>query len=193
MTDFRRLSFVLALTLLVAVPHTASADLRLTPFGGVSIFDNDNKGTFGAAIGFGGLFGFEFDVARIQLGSYEDVLFVDFEAHATTFMGNVVVRLPAGPVQPYGSAGVGVVRVTGDVNVPFLGDLVSVDAQDFGWNIGGGVSVFPSPRIGIRGDVRHFRTTDVTFEDVTSIGGIDDLPLPSFDFWRITGGVTIRF
>jgi opacity protein-like surface antigen len=100
------------------------------------------------------------------------------------------VRLPAGPIQPYGSAGIGVVRVTGDVDVPFFGDVVSASASDVGWNIGGGVYLFPLPNFGFRADVRRFQTSDVSWEDIADIG---DLPLPEFNFWRATAGVTFKF
>ena len=43
---------------------------------------------------------------------------------AASNMGNLVLRAPTGPIQPYGSAGVGVVRVTGNLDVPFLGPTI---------------------------------------------------------------------
>jgi opacity protein-like surface antigen len=170
------------------------ADVLLTPYAGFSRIYEENKGTFGVTFGFGGLIGLEFDAARIQLGLEEDLSFLDFDAHATTLMGNMVVRFPAGPIQPYGSAGVGLVRVAADVDVPILGERISVDAQDLGWNLGGGLYVLPSPNFGIRADFRHFRTGDVTFDDLIDVvGGLDDLPLPNFNFWRTTFGVTLKF
>jgi opacity protein-like surface antigen len=178
---------------LILAPVTAAADVLLTPYAGFSRLYEENKGTFGVTFGFGGLIGLEFDAARIQLGVADDVALLDLEAHATTLMGNVVVRLPAGPLQPYGSAGIGLVRVTGEVDVPVVGNIVSVDAQDLGWNIGGGVYVLPSRNFGLRADVRRFQTGDVTFDDIIDIGGIDDLPLPNFNFWRTTVGVTFKF
>ena len=40
----------------------------------------------------------------------------------------------------------------------------------------------------------HFRTIgDLDWSDFTDIDGLDDLPLPRVDFWRITGGVTFKF
>ena len=107
----------------------------------------------------------------------------------TTYMGNLVCALPTGPIQPYGSAGVGVVRVTGSLDVPFLGDVVSASAQDVGWNVGGGVYLFPAPNIGLRADVRRFQTGDVSWEDIAGIG---DLPLPKLDFWRATAGRDVQ-
>ena len=191
MTRTHRSAWILAAALAASLaPDTASADLRATAFGGATHINDVNKGTFGAAVTFGGLLGIEFEAARISLGSLENVDVVDVSAHLTTYMGNLVVRLPTGPIQPYGSAGVGVVRVSGDVNVPFLGNDVSASAQDVGWNVGGGVYLFPSPNFGFRADVRRFQTADVSWENITGIG---DLPLPKLDFWRATAGVTIKF
>jgi opacity protein-like surface antigen len=190
----RRIGFALVAGFsAVVMPAAASADVLLTPYGGFSRIYEENRGTFGVTFGFGGLIGLEFDAARIQLGLEEDLPGLDLEAHATTWMGNMVVRFPTGPIQPYGSAGVGLVRVTGEVDVPVLGDPISVDAQDLGWNIGGGLYVLPSPNFGIRVDFRRFRTGDVTFDNLIDLVGFDDLPLPDFNFWRTTFGVTLKF
>lgn len=178
---------------LFLAPARAGADVRLTPFAGVTSFDDDRHTTYGVAFGFGGLIGLEFEAARINLGDFDDIPLVDVSAHATTYMGNALVRLPTGPVQPYGAIGLGVVRVSGDVDIPLVGEVISAGASDWGWNLGGGVFIFPSPNIGIRADIRHFRTGSLAWDDITDIGGIGDLPLPELDFWRVTGGVSFRF
>lgn len=175
---------------LVLTPAAASADLRATAFGGVTRINETSKGTLGAAVTFGGLIGIEFEAARVWLGSLENVEIVDVQANLTTYMANLVLRAPTGPIQPYASAGVGLVRVTGDINVPFLGNVVSASAQDVAWNVGGGVYLLPSPNIGLRADFRRFQTGDVNWEDIVDVG---DLPLPKFDFWRATAGITIKF
>lgn len=181
---------------IVALPASAQADVLLTPFAGVSFLDGGeaNKLTYGVGLAFGGLIGLEAEVGRTTLA---DVAVagtpVDLEANLTTGMVNLVVRFPTGPIQPYATGGVGVVRASGDVRVPFLGSVLSISGQDFGMNVGGGVYVFPSEHIGIRADVRYFRTLgDLTLDDIDDIANFD-LPLPEFDFWRVTGGVTVRF
>ena len=171
-------------------PEPATADIRATAFAGTTRIEEANKGTFGAAVTFGGLLGVEFEAARTLLGDLASVGPVDVEASLTTYMGNLVLRLPTGPIQPYGSAGVGLVRISGDINVPFLGNVISANAQDVGWNVGGGVYLFPLPNFGLRADVRRFQTGDVSWEDIADIG---DLPLPKFNFWRATAGVTFKF
>ena len=81
----------------------------------------------------------------------------------------------------------------GEVAAPVLGAL-ELSGGEFGMNFGGGVILFPSQTFGFRGDVRYFRTLgELTLGDLTDFGGLDDLPIPEFDFWRVTGGVTLRF
>lgn len=183
-----------ALLACAAAPSRAAADVLLTPFAGVTFKDDVRKGNFGASIAFGGVLGAEFDISQTRLGSFDEIPLVDLRARATTVMGNLMLRVPTGPVQPYASGGIGLIRLTGDVNVPILGTVVSASAQDLGMNVGGGLHLFPSPNFGFRGDVRYFRTIgDLDWSDFADIDGLDDLPLPRVDFWRITGGVTFKF
>ena len=167
----------------------AAADIRLTPNGGVSFINDENKGTLGVSAALGGLIGFEFDAARTWLGGLADIDVAELDAYVTTYMFNVAVRLPTGPIQPYGVAGVGVVRVTGNLDLPPIAGL-DASAQEVGWNIGGGLYLIPTPLVGFRFDVRRFQTADLVWENIANLG---DLPLPEFKFWRVTGGVTFKF
>jgi opacity protein-like surface antigen len=193
----RKLWFSTVVVLAPAItPSVAFADVLLTPFAGITFVDDagKNKPTFGATLGVGSLIGLELDVSQTRLGTFDDLPIVSFEASATTVMGNLVVRVPAGPVQPYVSGGAGIIRIKGDVEIPFFGDVRSASAQDFGVNVGGGVHIFPTPNFGIRADARYFRTVgDLAWDEIRDIDGLDDLPLPRVDFWRVTGGVTIKF
>jgi len=190
----RFLPYFLAIVATAALPAAARGDVLITPFAGVSFFDGESKGNFGASVGVGGIIGVELDASQTRIGSFVDVPVVDLTADVTTVMGNVVVRLPTGAVQPYASGGAGLIRLSGNVRVPFLGSVLSARAQDLGMNVGGGVYLFPSENFGIRGDVRYFRTLgDLTLDEITDIGGINDLPLPRLDFWRATVGVTFKF
>jgi hypothetical protein len=69
------------------------------------------------------------------------------------------------------------------------GDLFDdVSSNDFGVNVGGGVIGYLNDRVGIRGDLRYFRSlrdTDADEDDV-------DFELADFSFWRATVGVTFR-
>lgn len=176
-----------------AIPTSANGDVLLTPFAGVSFTEDVRKANYGASVAFGSLIGLELDVSQTRLGSFEDIPLVDVDAHATTVMANLMVRFPAGPVQPYASAGIGVIKVSADLDVPVFGEVFEVSAQNLGTNVGGGIYLMPSRNIGIRGDFRYFRTFgDLDWDDFDDID-FDDLPIPAIDFWRATVGVTIRF
>jgi hypothetical protein len=53
--------------------------------------------------------------------------------------------------------------------------------------------LFPTSNFGLRGDIRRFQTGDLSWDDITGIGGLDDIPLPKVDFWRATAGLTFKF
>ena len=191
MTRTHRFAWILATALVASLmPAPAAADLRATAFGGSTRLNETNKGTLGAAVTFGGLIGVEFEVARVWLGSLEALDVVEVEANLTTYMGNFVLRLPTGPVQPYASAGVGIVRATGNLNVPFSGSTASATGRDVGWNSGVGVYLFPSENFGFRADVRRFQTAEVSWENIAGIGNV---ALPKFNFFRATAGITLKF
>ena len=194
MTCFTRLFATASLAVLAAlIPSRAHAELFVTPFAGVTFIDSDNRrGTFGAAIGVGGFVAVEFEAARTLLGSYAGIPVVDLNARVTTYMGNLMIRLPRGPVQPYVSGGGGIVRLTGSVDVPFLGQIVSASADDVAWNVGAGLMLLPTPNVGLRGDVRRFQTGAISWDDIAGIGGLGDIPLPKVDFWRATGGIVFK-
>jgi opacity protein-like surface antigen len=188
------LAICVAGCLLAAVPARAAAEVFLTPFAGLTFLDDEHKkGTFGASIGVGSLVSVEFEAARTLLGSFTEIPVVDLNARVSTYMGNVMFRIPRGPIQPYVTGGAGLVRLTGSVDVPFLGSVFSASADDVGWNFGGGIMVFPGTNVGLRADIRRFQTGALSWDDITDIGGLDDLPLPKVNFWRATGGLTFKF
>jgi opacity protein-like surface antigen len=187
---------VVVCTLALCAPKAAEADILLTPFAGVSfVGDSDEKLVYGAGIVLGSLIGIEAEVSRTMTGDQElPGSTVDLETSLTTGMVNLMLKFPGGPVQPYVTGGLGVIRVSGEIEAPVLGSLLKLSGGEFGMNFGGGLYLFPSNWIGFRGDVRYFRTVgEVTIDDLTDFGGLDDLPLPEFDFWRVTGGLTLRF
>ena len=191
----RRVLAVALFAVLALVPRAASAEILLTPFAGVSFLsEGDEKFVYGASLSFGGLIGVEGELARTNVADQQLLgSTVKLETKLTTGMVNLMVKLPLGPVHPYATGGLGVIKVSGEVAAPVLGAL-QLSGSEFGMNFGGGVIVFPSRSIGLRGDIRYFRTLgDLTLDELVDIGGLDDLPIPEFDFWRVTGGVTLRF
>ena len=70
-----------------------------------------------------------------------------------------------------------------------MNGLVETANNDVGMNAGAGVMGFLSDHVGLRGDVRYFRT----FNDNSSISGQGvNVDFGSFHFWRASFGVVIR-
>lgn len=187
----------LALGLLaVASPATAQTTGGLiTPFIGIATDtpSDDNRFVYGGAVGVTGrVVGFEVDFGYAPNFFEVDDDFGEFdsEGSVTTVMGNLLIGAPLGKVRPYGTVGAGLIRTNIDIGGFDLFDDLS--ANDFGINVGGGVMVFLTDNVGIRGDIRHFRNLSSDDPD-------DDFPEPNelglgdFKFWRATAGVTIKF
>jgi hypothetical protein len=173
---------VLALLLPGGLP--ARADVLLTPFAGVS-FGGDterSRGTYGGALGFlgEGVTGFEIDFAFCpDFFGGPDVVDVFTHNNVDTLTGNLLVASP-GNVRLYGTVGVGLIKS----RLQDPSHAFDVDSSDFGFDAGGGLMLFVSAHIGLRGDLRYFRS----FSERTS-GGL----LGHLDYWRGTGGITFRF
>jgi opacity protein-like surface antigen len=202
------ITVAIAAATLALTPEKAAADWYLTPyvggvFGGNADFGDFNDDfddeaerriTFGGALGWmgNGIVGFEADFGwtpnffENTLGD-EDFDFGD--SNVTSLMGNLVVGAPfggqTGPgIRPYASGGIGLLRTQVDG-----GDLFDdLSRNDLGVNVGGGVHGFFSDNVGIRGDIRYFRSLQDDEADDEF-----DLGLADFDFWRATVGVTFRF
>ena len=198
--------------MITAVPAKASADWLFTPFVGLnwgsSVNFNDaigdfedefeKRATFGASLAWmgAGIAGFEIDFGYTPnfFESTEGDADFDFGGtNLTTLMANLTLGAPIGGqsgigIRPYASGGLGIIRA----NLGDAEDFFDIDARtDLGFNVGGGVAGFFTDNVGIRGDVRYFRSLvdDETDDDLD----IDDLRLGSLRFWRGSVGVTFRF
>ncbi len=188
-----RLSAVVVAVLALA-PAPARAQGFISPFIGynfggdsancASLTSCEEKHTnFGVAIGaIGGVLGFEEDIAFAK----------DFfaqtpgtESNVFTAMSNLVVAVPAGPVQPYVLGGVGLVRQHVSLNPT----AITADNNAIGYDIGGGVSVFFQKHVGIRGDIRHFHT----LQDVSILRLGTLVSGQKLDFNRASVGLTFKF
>jgi len=112
------------------------------------------------------------------------------DSNLTTIMGNLIIGAPiggqSGPgIRPYATAGIGVIRSNITANT-FFNEL---NTNDFGYNLGGGVMGFFSDNVGLRGDLRYFRS----FQDNEPGDDELDLGLGDLKFWRGTVGVTFRW
>ena len=76
-----------------------------------------------------------------------------------TAFGNVMLGIPFGGqkgfgIRPYGLVGIGAVRPDGDA----FATQFELSENKVGWDFGGGVMMFFTSHVGIRGDIRYFRT-----------------------------------
>jgi opacity protein-like surface antigen len=180
---------------LTAAP--ASAESYLTGFGGIVFggdlasgpaddFDLGNRhGVYGAAIGSMGTplgIEVEFSYSPDFFGSNRAVL---PDNNLVTLMANLVLSGHMGDrSRIYASAGGGLMKS----NVEDAGDFFDVGGNDFGANAGVGVLAAVGDNVALRGDLRYFR--NLGDEESDNELQID---FGSFDFWRATAGLALRF
>jgi Outer membrane protein beta-barrel domain len=188
----------LAFTLLLGAlaPATARADGMFVPFVGVNFAGNSGQEIsnaidaqrvdWGASLAYmgGGVLGIEADFGyspdffgKTDLGG----------SSVLTATGNLLVGIPIGGqtgvgFRPYALVGLGVIRSKVDA----FGDIASLDNSELSWDFGGGLMFFFGTHVGLRGDVRYFRTFgDVDFDPV-------DTP-QNLEFGRASVGLILRF
>ena len=187
----RRVLKALVLTGVVATlwaPAQARAEGYVSPFAGV-VFGNDSidsKPAWGVNAGFmgAGIIG-----AEVDFGYAPDVFTDAVSNHLLDFMGNIIVGIPVGGtsgpgVRPFVTGGLGLIQVKIDPGVTSVGEYKT---NDFGFNLGAGVMGYFSNHVGLRGDVRYFRTINND-----NSGNSVDFSLGGFDFWRASIGLVIR-
>ena len=191
-----RLSMAAILALILLIPAApARADVVLTPYVG-SLFGGDlsgNTAAFGANAAFmgGGIFGAElgFNYAPEFIKATVNTP----DTAQMSLMGNLIVGIPImdsdqpSHLRPYLTGGAGLFRLSSQESQFFRG----VTSNNFALNFGGGVMAFFNEHIGVRGDVRYFRT--LTDSDTES--GIDDLNfnLGDLNFWKWDVGAAFKF
>lgn len=186
----RKLLIALMVTAGVSVAAPARADILLTPFLGVTFGGDtpDQQVNYGLSAAFlgRGVFGIEVDAA-ITPNFFDAGDLVDLEdSNVSTFMVNLMLAAPSTTpgIRPYASAGAGIVHA----RATSVGNVFDLNENNFGINLGGGVVGQFTDRVGLRGDLRYFRSV----QDSDGGDGID-LDLGGFNFWRGTLGVTFRF
>jgi opacity protein-like surface antigen len=200
----RKLLMISALSL-VLLPATAQAQSGwfFSPFiggnfGGSADFgdfpENDDaverRMDFGATLGWSpNVVGFEIDLGYSP-NFFEDTAgdrnFEFGDNNVTTLMGNVLFSAKPGTgFRPYASAGLGLIRASVSSGTGLFNDL---STNDLGVNIGGGIGAQMNDSIGIRGDLRYFRS----LQDNEADNDLD-LSLGSFDFWRGSVGLTFSW
>jgi opacity protein-like surface antigen len=196
---------------LTAAPRSASADWLITPFVGWNFGGSADVNNPVAGVSFNNQFEHKIDygVSLSQMGAGIIGWDVDFgyspnffesgtasnnefdftnDSNVTTLTGNVIVGAPLGghgaSIRPYAIGGVGLIRQ----QVQDVGKIFDVTSKnDFGFDLGAGVMGFVSQNVGIRGDVRYFRSFNGSSDNATGLG------LSGFHFWRGSLGVAFKF
>jgi opacity protein-like surface antigen len=197
---------VAALAMIAAAPATASADWTFSPFigstfgGELNDIDLDqstqNKLSWGGSLMWmgEGIAGFEVDFGYTPEFFFNDDTTndIDFigDGNVATFMVNAVVGAPiggdSGPgIRPYAVGGIGLIRQ----RVDDVEDIFDADNNSLGFNLGGGIMGMFTDNVGIRGDLRYFRSFRNDNDEPDSL----DFDLTGLSFWRGTVGVTFRF
>jgi len=184
----------LLLSALVSAP--AAAQTTLTPFAG-STFGGEtteNRYVYGGVVGFGSGTGVDIDFGYAPnfFGDTDDPFGdLDGKLNITTLMFNIRFGGSKAPgLSPFVSGGAGLMRAS--ISSP--GDLFdSLSRNDFALNAGGGLTGYFNGHIGLRGEIRYFRS----LQGESGAGGIiidpRDFDLADFDFWRGTVGLSLRF
>ncbi|HKH71837.1 MAG TPA: outer membrane beta-barrel protein [Vicinamibacterales bacterium] len=195
-----RRTLIMAALLCGVSPAAARADGLFIPYIGWN-FGGDAGGEFsdavdssrlnwgaslawmgGGVIGFEGDFGYSPDFfGKTDLGG----------SKVFTAFGNVMLGVPFGGqkgfgIRPYGVVGIGLVYAEGEA---FETAGRELNENKIGWDFGGGVMMFFTSHVGIRGDIRYFRTFQaLDVLDIEIENGPGDL-----DFTRGSVGFVVRF
>ena len=184
-------STLLVLGMFAAMPTAAAAQTFISPFIGFDFGGDsgcptatgceDKNSNLGVAVGkLGALAGGEVELgyARDFFGDAPGV-----DSNVLTLMFNVIVGPKVGPVRPFVLGGVGIIKSRVEFDAGSLLDT----GNEFGYNLGGGLMVMFGEHIGVRGDIRRFK----------SLSGTDFLGFSLSDvklgFNRASAGVVLAF
>jgi hypothetical protein len=163
---------------------------------------SDVSVNFGGEVGytFGGWIGAEFLANYAPNFSLNDALLTR-EPSISAFMGNALYVVPTRGehrFSPFVSGGVGAIHLATDIfTVVPTGTTVNLTTQNvggtqFGWDLGGGLFAFSGPW-GLRADVRYYRATTNSSNDVTLNGLFLERTLSGISFWNANFGVAFRW
>src|SRR5262245_48067404 len=192
MRNIARACVVCAVVAVVCAPAQVRADGYVTPWIGADGVDRDDDGnmSFGVTTGYmgAGVFGFEADFGyspNFFFGSDDPFS----HSHGVTLFGDAIFGIPIGGthgagIRPFVTGGLGLLRTHSETEG--LVDL-SRSNNAFGYEAGVGMMGFFAEHIGLRGDLRYFRS----LQDQNFGSGVDFSP-GRLHFWRVSGGVTFR-
>jgi hypothetical protein len=197
MASTRAITVALAVIAFTLAPAPARADGFFIPFLGVNFGGDSGKEfseafetsqfNWGASLGWmgGGIFGFEGDFG------YSPDFYGKTDtggSAAYTLSANMLLGVPFGGqqgfgVRPYGLVGAGLLSSRSDFGDP------EIDENNVTWSAGGGLMLFFGTRVGLRFDVRYFRT----FDDLEILGIPIVESTGKVDFTRGSLGLVLRF
>ena len=187
---------VLFLTVVAGTP--AHADFFVTPFAAIKfagdsrIIDVDSgaanaRFTLGGMVGFlsDGIVGVEGDVTYVPRFFERSAGTLVARSHVITAMGNVMLAVPLSvtgySLRPFISGGAGVMHI----NIDDALDILPVDSNLFGVNVGGGAVGPLTNALDVRFELRWFKSVSAGNERTL-------LPGPALSFWRVAIGLTIQ-
>ena len=143
----------------------------------------NRRSSVGFTVGaLGRMFGTELEVTHTPKFFGESDILKD--QSVTTVVYDVLLKLPNGPVQPYGLVGLGVLHTSVDFERAVF---TSLRDSSLVWTVGAGLLVFPGRHVGIRGEVKHFRPTGDFEIPGLSVGS------STLSFSRVSAGLLVRF
>ena len=147
---------------IVLTPATAAAEGFISPFIGFNYGGDSgcptatncenkhsNFGVSGGKLGAIGGGEFEFGYAKNFFGEAPGV-----DTSVLTLMGNVIVGPKIGFFRPFALGGVGLIKSHVELDTGSLLD----SSNNFGWDIGGGLMFMFGEHVGVRGDIRRFKS-----------------------------------
>ena len=176
---------------LALLPREARADIFIAP-SVTWAFNSDylvqSRQGWGVTFGATGAFvGFELDWTRTDdfFASEDQVEPVTAEENRVqTLMFNLLITMPTGRAKPYVAAGAGVIQSHLASDLALFG----FDDNGLGFNVGGGIMGYFTDHVGVRADLRYFRTVADLFQDNSL-----DVDFGALDFWRGSLGVALKF
>jgi opacity protein-like surface antigen len=182
----------LVISLLAGAAPNAQAQGFISPFIGYNFGGDsgcpkisncqDKRLNAGVGLGvMGSILGFEeeFAYAKNFFGGAPNL-----SSSVLTVMSNLMIVPAIGPIRPYVLAGVGLIKTHIDFTAS---SLLTDDNNNFGWDVGGGLMIFPVEHVGVRGDIRYMHA----FQDLKVRGfTLGDTKL---NFGRASAAVVFRF
>ena len=185
------LFLILALGACALAPRSAAAQGFVSPFIG---FDyggdsgcptatdcedkHSNLGVSGGKLGSIAGAEVEFAYARDFFGDTPGV-----DTSVLTLMTNAIVGPRIGIIRHFVLGGVGLIKSHVELDAGSLLD----SSNNFGWNIGGGVMLMFGEHVGVRGDIRRFKS----FQDISILGF--DLSEEKLTYNRASAGLVLAF